>query len=83
MKRRWLPAIPTSKAWTGAYASKWDGWEKAWQRNVAKGELWKWYPKSISMLKKEDLRSMSLITVVFMFFLIEMTVFFMLEGLQH
>ncbi|MEO0130117.1 MAG: GIY-YIG nuclease family protein [candidate division WOR-3 bacterium] len=29
MVRRWISSIPTSYAWKGAYATKWEGFEKA------------------------------------------------------
>lgn len=57
MKRRWIHSIPASKAWRGEYATKWDGWEKAWIRNVVKEKFPRWILTSISILKRDDFKS--------------------------
>jgi len=48
LNRRWIPTVPTSKAWGGAYATKWEGFSKAWIREYGLDRgLYKWNPRRI------------------------------------
>jgi len=46
--RRYISTIPTSPAWDGAYATKWEGFSKAWiRRHPIERGLYKCYPRPI------------------------------------
>lgn len=52
--RRWLPSVPMSKVQRGAYATEWEGWTKAWKRDIHSEKVWKWNPKPIEVLWEQD-----------------------------
>jgi hypothetical protein len=48
MIRRLIPTLPTSRAWSGMYATRWEGFSKAWiRKHPTERGLYQWRPRPI------------------------------------